>query len=126
MLSRGLIAGHWRKDARAQDDIRRHTPRFQGANADANLALAEALRKVAEPRGISVAQAAIAWVTAQGDDIIPLIGARRRDQLAEALRALDVTLSPTDTAAMEIAVPRGAAVGLRYPEAAMAALDSER
>jgi len=126
VLSRGLIGGHWRKDTVAAGDLRGHSPRFQGANADANLALAEALRKVAEARGITAAQAAIAWVAAQGDDIVPLIGARRRDQLAESLGALGVSLSLEDVAAIERAVPKGAAVGARYPEAAMAALDSER
>jgi aryl-alcohol dehydrogenase-like predicted oxidoreductase len=126
VLSRGLIGGHWRKDGAAPDDFRRHSPRFQGTNVDANLALVEALRTVAEARGVSVAQAAIAWVAAQGDDIVPLVGARRRDRLAEALGALDVTLSPKDIAAIERAVPRDAAAGQRYPEAAMVALDSER
>jgi len=86
----------------------------------------EALRQVAAARGVSVAQAAIAWVAARGDDIVPLVGARRRDRLAEALGALDVRLGPEDLAAIERAVPKGAAAGARYPEAAMAALDSER
>src|SRR5882724_8432296 len=126
VLSRGLIGGHWQKAAAAPGDFRQHSPRFQGANADTNLALVEALRQVAEARGVSVAQAAIAWVAARGDDIIPLVGARRRDRLAEALGALAVTLSPADIAAIERAVPKGAAAGARYPEAAMAALDSER
>ena len=126
VLSRGLIGGHWRKDAAAPGDFRQHSPRFQGANADTNLALVEALRQVAAAKGVSVAQAAIAWVAARGDDIVPLVGARRRDRLAEALGALDVTLGPADIAAIEHAVPKGAAAGARYPEAAMAALDSER
>ena len=86
----------------------------------------EALRQVAAARGVSVAQAAIAWVVAQGHDIVPLVGARRRDRLVEALGALAVTLGPEDLAAIERAVPKGAAAGARYPEAAMAALDSER
>jgi aryl-alcohol dehydrogenase-like predicted oxidoreductase len=86
----------------------------------------EALRQVAAARGVSVAQAAIAWVAARGDDIVPLVGARRRDRLAETLGALAVTLGPADIAAIERAVPKGAAAGARYPAAAMAALDSER
>jgi aryl-alcohol dehydrogenase-like predicted oxidoreductase len=93
---------------------------------DANLALVEALRKVAGAKGITVAQAAIAWVAAQGTDIVPVIGARRRDRLAEALGAADVTLSPQDIAAIERAVPKDAAVGDRYPTHAMADLDSEK
>jgi aryl-alcohol dehydrogenase-like predicted oxidoreductase len=126
VLSRGLISGHWRKDATGAGDFRAHSPRFQGANAEANLALVEALRKVADAKGVSVAQIAIAWVAQQGDDIIPLVGARRRDQLAEALGSLEVRLSADDLAAIESAVPKDAAAGERYPSAAMAALDSEK
>lgn len=126
VLSRGLISGHWRKEAVAPGDFRLHSPRFQGANADANLALVENLRRVAEGMGISTAQAAIAWVAQQGEDIVPVIGARRRDRLSEALGSLSVKLSATDLAAIEAAVPRDAAVGDRYPAQAMAGLDSER
>jgi len=126
VLSRGLISGHWRKDAITAGDFRAHSPRFQGANADTNLALVEALRRVAAVKGISVAQLAIAWVARQGEDIIPLIGARRRDRLEEALGSLDVVLTPQDVAAIELAVPKDAAAGTRYPSAAMAELDSEK
>jgi aryl-alcohol dehydrogenase-like predicted oxidoreductase len=127
VLSRGLISGHWRKDtATTAGDFRAHSPRFQGANADANLALVDALRLVAQSRGITVAQAAIAWVAAQGDDIVPLVGARRRDQLKEAVGALDTSLTRDDLAAIERAVPKDAAAGERYPAMAMAQLDSER
>jgi aryl-alcohol dehydrogenase-like predicted oxidoreductase len=126
VLSRGLISGHWRKDATAQGDFRSYSPRFQGANADANLALVEALRKIAEAMGVSVAQVAITWVAAQGDDIVPLVGARRRDRLAEALGVIGITLNPRDIAAIERAVPKDAAAGPRYPSAAMAELDSEK
>jgi aryl-alcohol dehydrogenase-like predicted oxidoreductase len=76
VLSRGLISGHWRKGSTGPNDFRTHSPRFQGANVDANLALVDALRRVAAAKGISVAQAAIAWVAAQGSDIVPLVGAR--------------------------------------------------
>jgi aryl-alcohol dehydrogenase-like predicted oxidoreductase len=126
VLSRGLISGHWQKDRITPNDFRAHAPRFQGANADTNLALVEALRKVAERLGATVAQVAIAWVAAKGDDIVPVIGARRRDRLAEALGALDVRLGPDDLAAIERAVPRGAAAGDRYAAPAMAHLDSEQ
>lgn len=126
VLSRGLISGHWRKSGAAPGDFRQFSPRFSGDNLDRNLALVEALRKVARARGLSVAQAAIAWVAARGDDIIPLIGARRRDQLAESLGALDVILAPEDIAALEAAAPRGSAAGDRYPAAQMAHLDSEK
>jgi len=125
VLSRGLISGHWRKDTAGQGDFRAVSPRFQAGNIDTNLALVEALRAVAEDRKVSVAQIAIAWVAAQGDDIIPLIGARRRDRLAEALGALDVTLTSGDLAAIEAAVPKDAVAGTRYAAAQMAHLDSE-
>jgi aryl-alcohol dehydrogenase-like predicted oxidoreductase len=126
VLSRGLISGHWQKEAAHAGDFRAHNPRFQGENVDRNLALVASLRKLAEARGSSVAQMAIAWVAAQGRDIVPLIGARRRDRLAEALGALDLRLSADDLAAIERAVPKGAASGARYPASAMADLDSEK
>ncbi|HEY1891850.1 MAG TPA: aldo/keto reductase [Steroidobacteraceae bacterium] len=126
VLSRGLISGHWVKDAARAGDFRTHSPRFRGDNVDRNLALVGALRAVADSRGVSVAQIAIAWVMAQGNDIIPLIGARRRDHLGEALRVRDVRLTPGDLAAIEAAVPKGAAAGERYAPAQMAHLDSER
>jgi aryl-alcohol dehydrogenase-like predicted oxidoreductase len=127
VLSRGLISGHWNKDqGQAQGDFRGHSPRFQGDNVDKNLALVEALRKIAREKGVSVAQIAIAWVAARGDDIVPLVGARTRARLSESLGALDVTLSADDLAAIERAVPRNAAAGSRYAEAQMAHLDSER
>lgn len=125
VLSRGLIGGHWSKPA-GPGDFRAHSPRFQGENLDRNLALVEALRRVAETRGVSVAQIAIAWVLAQGDEIVPLVGARRRDRLAEALGALEVRLDAADLEAIEAAVPLGSAAGDRYAPAQMAALDSER
>ena len=102
------------------------SPRFQGDNLDRNLALVDALRKVADAKGVSVAQIAIAWVAAQGDDIIPLVGARRRDRLSEALGALEVRLDAADLAAIDKAVPKGAAAGDRYAAHAMATLDSEK
>jgi aryl-alcohol dehydrogenase-like predicted oxidoreductase len=126
VLSRGLISGHWKKGSTGATDFRTLSPRFQGANADANLALVEALRGIAQARGISVAQAAIAWVAAQGDDIVPLVGARSRDRLTESLGALHASLTAVDLAAIEDAIPKGAAAGARYPERAMADLDSER
>ncbi len=126
VLSRGLISGHWDKKVLAPGDFRAHSPRFQGENVDANLALVDALRKIAGDLGVSVAQVAIAWVTAQGEDIVPLIGARRRDRLAEALGALDVKLGADELAAIERAVPKGAAAGSRYPAPQMAHLDSEK
>jgi aryl-alcohol dehydrogenase-like predicted oxidoreductase len=127
VLSRGLISGHWAKN-RGTDprDFRRHSPRFQGSNLEHNLQLVDVLRGLAEARGCSVAQLAIAWVLARGEDIVPLVGARTRERLAEALGALAVTLDADDLAAIERAVPPDAAAGDRYAAAQMAMLDSER
>ena len=125
VLSRGLIsdsalAGGSRSGFRAM------SPRFQGENLDRNLALVHALKDIATEKGCTVAQLAIAWVYAQGEDVVPLIGARKRDRLAESLGALDVMLTPADMARIAAAAPAGSAAGGRYPEAQTAMLDSER
>jgi aryl-alcohol dehydrogenase-like predicted oxidoreductase len=121
VLSRGLISGHFTADRQlGAGDFRAHSPRFQGENLRHNLSLVEALREIAEKKGVSVAQIAIAWVLARGEDIVPLVGARTRERLTEALGALDVTLDAADLAAIERAVPPGAAAGERYPAAQMA------
>ncbi len=125
VLSRGLLSGHWRPGQGA-GDFRGYSPRFQGENLARNLELVERLRAVAERRGATVAQLAIAWVLHRGDDIVPLVGARRRDRLGEALGALPITLDADDLAAIEEAVPDGAAAGDRYAAGLMADLDSER
>ncbi|MFT4000179.1 MAG: aldo/keto reductase [Rhizobium sp.] len=126
VLSRGLISGHWQKDSGQKGDFRTVSPRFQAGNVEKNLELVEALRQIAEAKGASIAQIAIAWVAAQGKEIVPVIGARRRDRLAEALGALSVDLSQADMTAIERAIPKGAAAGGRYPESQLAHLDSEK
>jgi aryl-alcohol dehydrogenase-like predicted oxidoreductase len=127
VLSRGLLSGHWAPDrALSARDFRAHSPRFQGENLERNLALVEALRGVAEERDATVAQVAIGWVLSRGEDIVPLVGARRRDRLEEALAALELELTRADLAAIEAAVPPGAAAGDRYAAPQMALLDSER
>jgi pyridoxine 4-dehydrogenase len=126
VLSRGLISGHWSKDRSATRDFRLATPRFQGSNLDANLALVESLRTIAGEIGATPAQVAIAWVAAQGNDIVPLVGARRRDRLTEALGALDVKLTPAHLAALANAFPPEVAAGTRYAAEQMAHLDSEK
>jgi aryl-alcohol dehydrogenase-like predicted oxidoreductase len=127
VLSRGLLSGHWSRDrALSQEDFRSRSPRFAGDNLDRNLALVEALRAVADARGATVAQVAIGWALSRGDDIVPLVGSRRRDRLTEALGALQLNLSQEDLARIEHAVPPGAAAGERYPSAQLAHLDSER
>ncbi|AZP17569.1 aldo/keto reductase [Streptomyces aquilus] len=127
VLSRGLLSGHVAPGQEyAANDFRAHSPRFQGDNLRHNLGLVEALRKIAEQKGVSVAQIAIAWVLSRGEDVVPLIGAKTRARLDEALSALDVTLDAADLAAVEAAVPADAAAGERYAPAQMAMLDSER
>ena len=126
VLSRGLISGHWQKGAATGGDFRSFSPRFQDGNVDTNLALVEALRRVAGEKGATVAQLAIAWVAAQGADIVPLVGARRRDRLAEALGAQQVALTAADLAAIESALPKDAAAGDRYPAAQLVHMDSEK
>ncbi|ONH61337.1 aldo/keto reductase [Frankia sp. CcI49] len=123
VLGRGLISGHWRAgQAAGPGDFRAHSPRFSSGNVEHNLTLVEALREVATAKGATVAQLAIAWVAAQGDDIVPLVGARTRDRLAEALPALELNLSADDLAEIEKAVPAGSARGDRYPSVLMSSL----
>ncbi|QPF84814.1 aldo/keto reductase [Bradyrhizobium genosp. L] len=126
VLARGLISGHWSKDRGEAKDFRLLSPRFQAENIDANLALADRLRIIAAEVGASPAQVAIAWVAAQGDDIVPLVGARRRERLTEALGARDVKLSDAHLAALAKAFPPGAASGGRYPDEHLKHMDSEK
>jgi aryl-alcohol dehydrogenase-like predicted oxidoreductase len=126
ILSRGLLSSGTAR--LAPGDPRSRFPRFQGENHARNLKLLAALEALAERKGggVTAAQLAIAWVASRGDDIIPLIGTKRRDRLAEALSALDLTLSADDLTAIEAAVPSRAVAGDRYEAAQMSALDSER
>jgi len=127
VLSRGLLSGHYRPDARPTGgDIRHRFPRFQGESLRRNLALVEALGDIAAARGATVSQLAFAWVRSRGEDIVPLLGARNRDQLKDGLGALDHTLTEEDLERIEKAIPVGAAAGSRYGEEQMAHLDSER
>jgi aryl-alcohol dehydrogenase-like predicted oxidoreductase len=125
ILSRGLLSSGTAR--LAPDDPRRtRFPRFSGENLAQNLELLAALEEIAAEHGATAAQLAIAWVASRGEDIIPLIGTKRRDRLAEALKALDLTLSADDLAAIEAAVPADAVAGDRYAPSQVAALDSER
>jgi aryl-alcohol dehydrogenase-like predicted oxidoreductase len=127
VLSRGLLGGHWARDRElAQDDFRAHAPRFSDHNLARNLELVKALGEVAERSGASVAQVAIAWVLSRGEDVVPLVGARRRDRLTEALGALELELGAEELARIEAAVPAHAVAGERYDARQMAFLDSER
>ncbi len=122
ILSRGLIGGA----GKATGGFRQHLPRFQGENLKRNLALVEALEVIARDKGATVSQLATAWVMSRGDDIVPLIGARRRTQLADSLAALALTLDETDLARIEAAIPASQVAGDRYPAQFMTTLDSER
>jgi aryl-alcohol dehydrogenase-like predicted oxidoreductase len=127
VLSRGLISGHYRADAQRQGgDSRGRFPRFQGENLQHNLALVDELRAIAQTRNATVAQVAFAWVLSRGQEIVPLVGARRRDQLGEALGALDLELSPEDVERLEQTFPHDVAAGDRYGAPQMRDLDSER
>jgi aryl-alcohol dehydrogenase-like predicted oxidoreductase len=124
ILSRGLLSSGTAR--LAPGDPRARFPRFSDENHARNLELLAALEVLAAARGVTAAQLAIAWVASRGDDIIPLIGTKRRDRLAEALQDLDLTLSTDDLAAIEAAVPAAAVAGDRYEASQVAALDSER
>jgi aryl-alcohol dehydrogenase-like predicted oxidoreductase len=127
VLSRGLLSGHWSKDREVPaTDIRKYLPRFNEKNIDHNLKLVETLRGIAEGHSATVAQVAIAWVLARGDDIVPLVGARTPKRLEEALGALSISLSDAEMATIETAVGPDAARGERYPSQLMAYLDSEK
>jgi aryl-alcohol dehydrogenase-like predicted oxidoreductase len=127
VLSRGLLTG---AKPREPGDMRAHMPRFSRENAANNEPLVAALARIAAQKGVTPAQLAIAWVRAkgmaQGATIIPLLGARTRSQIREALAGLDVMLDASEVASLEAAVPAGQVAGARYPETGMAALDSER
>jgi aryl-alcohol dehydrogenase-like predicted oxidoreductase len=127
VLSRGLLSGHWSADrALSAGDFRSYSPRFAGQNLQHNLKLVEALREIANAKGVTVAQLAIAWVLARGNDIVPLIGARRRERLGESLTALKIQLSAEELDRIEREFPPDAAAGDRYNAQAMALLDSEK
>ncbi|MBI4573607.1 MAG: aldo/keto reductase [candidate division NC10 bacterium] len=125
VLSRGLL-GSRRRQPPGANDFRAHFPRFQGENLGRNLELVEALRLIARDKGATPAQLAIAWVLSRGTDILPLIGARTREQLNETLAALDLTLTEDELDRIASAVPADLVAGTRYGPAQMAMLDSER
>ena len=129
VLSRGLLSGRWSKDRAetlAPHDFRASAPRFTGENLERNLALVEALRSVAGDAGATVAQVSIAWALSRGDDIVPLVGARSRERLTEALGALELELGADELDRIEQAIPPDAVSGERYQAEQMAVLDSER
>jgi aryl-alcohol dehydrogenase-like predicted oxidoreductase len=123
-LGRGFLTGQFKRfEDLAADDFRRHAPRFQGENFQKNLDLIAKIEEIAREKKCTAAQLALAWVLAQGDDIAPIPGTRRRKYLEQNLAAVNIKLTPDDLARINQAAPKGAAAGLRYPEMAMAALD---
>lgn len=123
-LGRGFLTGQIRKfEDLAEDDFRRQSPRFQGDNFNRNLDLVEKINEIAAEKGCKPSQLALAWLLAQGDDIVPIPGTKRRAYLEENLGALGIVLAPEDLARIEETAPRGVAAGNRYPEAGMKTLN---
>jgi aryl-alcohol dehydrogenase-like predicted oxidoreductase len=123
-LGRGFLTGQFKKfEDLAQDDFRRHSPRFQGENFQKNLDLVTRITEIAEEKNVNAAQLALAWVLAQGEDVAPIPGTKRRKYLEQNLAAADIHLTAQELARINEAAPHGAASGARYPEQAMAALD---
>jgi aryl-alcohol dehydrogenase-like predicted oxidoreductase len=122
VLGRGLISGNWSPGSAGPGDMRAASPRFASGNVEHNLALVDRLRRIADAKGCTVAQLAIAWVAARGPRIVPLVGARTRVRLTEALPAAELALTADDLAEIDEAVPPGSARGDRYPAAAMTGL----
>jgi aryl-alcohol dehydrogenase-like predicted oxidoreductase len=115
-LGRGILTGQVKSADFGPKDFRRISPRFQGENFNKNLELVQRIEKIAAEKNCTPAQLALAWVLAQGDDIVPIPGTKRRTYLDQNLGALDVKLTPTDLKRIDELAPRGAAVGARYPE----------
>lgn len=116
-LGRGFLTGEIKRESDfAPDDRRSFFPRFQGENFAKNLALVDRVSQMAESRGVTAAQLALAWVLAQGEDIVPIPGTKRRSYLEQNVESVNVTLSPKDLALIDEVAPKGAAAGERYPD----------
>ena len=123
-LGRGFLTGRFKKfEDLPQDDVRRNHPRFQGENFERNLDLVRVVEAIANEKGVTASQVGLAWLLAQGEDVVPIPGTKRREYLEENLGALSVKLTAEDLRRIEEAFPHGAASGQRYPEAAMAAVN---
>jgi aryl-alcohol dehydrogenase-like predicted oxidoreductase len=123
-LGRGFLTGRWSSpDDLPANDWRRSNPRFQGENFYANLAIVKRVQTLAEAKGCTAAQLALAWLLAQGDDIVPIPGSKALARIEENAAAAGVSLTSEDLAALDAAVPRGAAAGTRYTEGGMRTLD---
>jgi aryl-alcohol dehydrogenase-like predicted oxidoreductase len=123
-LGRGFLTGQFKSlDDLAADDYRRRAPRFQGENFQKNLELVKRIEEIAAGKNCTPAQLALAWVSAQGTDIVPIPGTKRRKYLDENVGALEVEITPEDLARIDEIAPKGVAAGTRYPEAGMAAVN---
>ncbi len=123
-LGRGFLSGEIKKfEDLAEDDYRRHAPRFQGENFDKNMALVEKVEEIANDKGITTSQLALAWVLAQGDDIVPIPGTKRRKYLEQNTAAVDVELTSEELKQIDAIFPPDAAAGLRYPKEMMASVN---
>jgi aryl-alcohol dehydrogenase-like predicted oxidoreductase len=119
-LGRGMLSGEIKRfEDLAPDDYRRHNPRYMGENFDKNLQLIEKVEEIAKEKGVTTSQLALAWVMAQGQDIVPIPGTKRVKYLEQNASAADIILSQEELAAIEDVFPKNAAAGLRYPEAMM-------
>ncbi|WP_085523709.1 aldo/keto reductase [Tuberibacillus sp. Marseille-P3662] len=119
-LGRGFLTGRFqRPEDFAEDDFRRHSPRFQGENFDKNLQLVDKIKDLADKKGVTPAQLALAWVMAQGEDIVPIPGTKKENYLLENIEAVEVSLSNDELNDIESIAPKGVAAGERYPEQAM-------
>ncbi len=123
-LGRGFLSGEIKRfEDLAEDDYRRHSPRFQGENFAKNIQLVHQVEEMAAEKGVTASQLALAWVMAQGDDIVPIPGTKRRKYLEQNAAAASLALTPVDIARLNEAFPLDAASGSRYPEAMMSAVN---
>jgi aryl-alcohol dehydrogenase-like predicted oxidoreductase len=123
-LGRGFLAGQIQSVSDfAPDDYRQHSPRFQGENFTANLKLVERIKQMAADKGITASQLALAWVLAQGDDLVPIPGTKRRTYLEENVAAVEIALSEEDLKKIAEIAPKGVASGDRYPSSMMSAVN---
>ena len=123
-LGRGFLTGEFKRpEDIPQDDFRRHQPRFQGENFYKNLELVRSIESIAKSKHARPAQIALAWVMAQGEDIVPIFGAKKRSRVEENLKAADIVLTPAELAEIDRLLPKGITAGTRYPEQHMSAVN---
>jgi aryl-alcohol dehydrogenase-like predicted oxidoreductase len=123
-LGRGFLTGEFKRlEDIPENDFRRHNPRFQGDNFTKNLELVAHIESLAKSKSATPAQIALAWVMAQGQDIVPIFGAKKRSRIEENLRALDITLTSAELGAIDEVLPHGSTAGTRYPEQHMSAVN---